>query len=93
VLLSVQETETLHRPCWDREILMKEEHFSEFWHSTLEPETPAEIVTHWRDYEFSGITRGRTIVDIIRRHVDLVDVLVLDVGCGYGGSSIAFAVR
>lgn len=71
---------------------VQELYFLGFWHTTLKPETPEELVAHWCDYELSSVARGRAIVDVLQPLVDLAGAKVLDAGCGYGGASITFAL-
>lgn len=71
---------------------MQESRFLQFWYKTLSPTTPAELVAHWRDYELGGVLRGQAIVDSVHAYERLNSALVLDAGCGYGGTSIAFSL-
>ena len=71
---------------------MAESNFIEFWYQTLKKGTPKELITHWRDYVLAGVQRGRHVVDVVNPFVDVHGCKVLDAGCGFGGTSIAFAM-
>ena len=72
---------------------MSDARFEHYWRSTIRPGTPPDLVDHWRRYVLSGTARGVAVVDQVSRHTDLSGSMVLDIGCGYGGTCIAFAQR
>ncbi|MBI5878484.1 MAG: class I SAM-dependent methyltransferase [Chloroflexi bacterium] len=66
--------------------------FAAYWESTLKPGTRTELAEHWRQYVMSGVERGRQVLRAVQAVRPGTAVRVLDVGCGYGGASIAFAL-
>ncbi len=71
----------------------KESYFLNFWQQTIAPNTPEVVVAQWKDYVFSGVERGKNIVELVSTYHDLQKSNILDVGCGYGGTSIAFGLQ
>lgn len=71
---------------------MKQSTFSAYWEATLKPGTPPELAEHWRQYVMSGVERGRQVMETVKAGRPGKAARVLDVGCGYGGASIAFAL-
>jgi len=45
----------------------------------------------WKDYELKAVERGQKIVKEVKQYVDVHGKSVLDLGCGTGGISVAFA--
>lgn len=70
---------------------MNEPRFIRFWEGTIKAGTSAEIVGHWREYVLTGVERARALVKIVEPYVPAAGARVLDVGCGFGGVSIAFS--
>jgi len=64
-------------------------HFLAFWEHTIGPGSPASLADRWRAWEMSGVDRGRALVVSLERHCCLANQTVLDIGCGYGGTTIA----
>ena len=70
---------------------MSEDQFAIFWETTLPAGVPEEVVAKWRAYELSAVQRGRTIIDQFRGYVSVRGLCAVDLGCGYGGLSVALA--
>ena len=57
----------------------------------MEPNRGHPMHDVWLDYALSTNLRGATVVEMLRRHKAVRGARALDVGCAYGGFSIAFA--
>ncbi len=68
-----------------------EEHFVYFWETTVLPGTAQGLVGKWREYELLAVQRGQIVVDRLLCHTTLTGCTVIDLGCGYGGLSVALA--
>ena len=47
----------------------------------------------WYKGSLHQVSHGHRIADMVSRHLDIKDKKVLDIGCGDGGISVAFALR
>lgn len=68
---------------------MSEKHFITYWESTLPPNISEQLAAHWREWELSGVERGKILVEYLEQFIELSGVSVLDLGSGYGGISVA----
>jgi len=66
--------------------------FESFWESTVSPGTPQDVVNHWRKHEMAAVQRGGEVVNRLSAIVPIRGKRVLDLGCGYGGISVAVAL-
>jgi len=66
------------------------ERFSELLDKWLPPRTHPQYHVY-RSYELKAVERGQAALEEVRQHTDIGGKLILDVGCGTGGISVAFA--
>jgi len=45
----------------------------------------------WKSYGLKAVERGRAVLEEVKQHTDIRGRNILDVGCGTGGISVAFA--
>jgi SAM-dependent methyltransferase len=76
-----------------RQCLEDRDYFPAFFAKRLETAeyAGAKNAEVWRDYVERDIQRGREIARIVRQRAPLRGRRMLDVGCGYGGTLLAFA--
>jgi len=75
-----------------RSVIVKEASFERFWESTINPATPKHVVAHWREHELTAVQRGAEIVAQLQEFTPLEGRRILDLGCGYGGVTVALAL-
>ena len=69
---------------------MNEKTFLELLEQSLPGKTHPRYQV-WKDFELSGVERGNKIVTVIKQYTELDGKRILDIGCGTGGISVAFA--
>lgn len=66
------------------------ESFLELLEKALPPKTHPQYQV-WKSYEVKAVERGQAVVEEVKQHTDIRGKNILDVGCGTGGISVAFA--
>ena len=71
----------------------EDENFLALWEKTSEYEPSHPMYPHSKTWNLSAVERGHRYADVVERYMPLPGKRALDVGCGSGGVSIAFAER
>ena len=69
---------------------MNEKTFLELLEESLPDKTHPRYQV-WKDHELSGVERGNKFITEIKQYTELDGKRILDIGCGTGGISVAFA--
>jgi len=66
------------------------ESFLELLEKSLPPKTHRQYQV-WKTYELQAVERGQAVLKEVQQHTDIRGKNILDLGCGTGGISVAFA--